>query len=200
MDSSKNIKYQTIIDVCFSLISQYGFDKITISQVSKKSQISRGWIYKYIGKNIEEVLKFSLVEYAKDFSNTSSLKVYDDKNKLLSYIGDYTLMMIDRIERKPSILKLYFSEHDSDNIIGNVIREVEEESIQTLSASIQNCFDLDKESSRIRAEKIIFTRMGALFLYFSKKKFTQQNDWEQRFLDELYFDLKTLPFSHLAVK
>ena len=67
IDSSKKLKYQIIIEVCFKLVGSFGADKITISQISKESQISRGWIYKYIGNNVEEVLKFSLEEYAKDF-------------------------------------------------------------------------------------------------------------------------------------
>jgi AcrR family transcriptional regulator len=200
MNCSKDIKYQKIIEVCFILIAEYGADRITISQVSKKSNISRGWIYKYIGNNIEEVLRFSLNEYAKDFSNESSIKVYEDENELFSYISEYSLMMIDKIKKKPSILKLYFSEHDSDNLIGVIIREVEDRSISTLCSSIQKCFNLDEGTSRSRAEKIIFMRMGALMLYFSKSKFSNDLNWEDRFLNELQNDLKTLLFSNLELK
>ena len=200
MDSSKNLKYQLIIEVCFSLVADFGAKKVTISQVSKRSGISRGWIYKYIGKNIDEVLKYSLNEYAKDFSNISGLKIYEDENDLISYIGDYSLEMIDRIQKKPSILKLYFTEHDSDNMIGEIIRDVERISVDILAASIEKCFNLSYDSARLRAEKIIFMRMGALMLFFSKKKFLKTSGWEERFLNDLFFDLKALLFNDLAQK
>jgi len=200
MDSSKNLKYQHIIEVCFKLVADFGAEKVTISQVSKHSGISRGWIYKYIGKNIDEVLKYSLNEYAKDFSNISGLKIYEDENDLISYIGDYSLEMIDRIQKKPSILKLYFTEHDSDNMIGDIIRDVEKRSVDILAASIEKCFNLSYESARLRAEKIIFMRMGALMLFFSKKKFLKTSGWEERFLNDLFCDLKALLFSDLASK
>jgi AcrR family transcriptional regulator len=200
MDSSKNLKYQNIIEVCFRLVADFGAEKITISQVSKRSGISRGWIYKYIGKNIDEVLKYSLNEYAKDFSNISGLKIYEDENDLISYIGNYSLEMIDRIQKKPSILKLYFTEHDSDNMIGEIIRDVEKISIDILAVSIEKSFNLNYESAKLKAEKIIFMRMGALMLFFSKKKFLKTSGWEERFLNDLFCDLKALLFSDLALK
>ena len=197
MDSSKNLKYQNIIEVCFKLVGSFGADKITISQISKASGISRGWIYKYIGKNVDEVLRFSLEEYAKDFSNISGLKIYNNEEDLILYIENYTLEMIKKIEQRPSIIKLYFTEHDSENMIGKIIRDVENKSVDILTTSISKCFHLDLETSRLRAEKVIFMRMGALMLYFSKKKFSKDLNWEERFLKELYSDLRLLIFNNL---
>lgn len=197
MDSSKNLKYQNIIEVCFKLVGSFGADKITISQISKASGISRGWIYKYIGKNVDEVLRFSLEEYAKDFSNISGLKIYNNEDDLILYIENYTFEMIKKIEQRPSILKLYFTEHDSENMIGKIIRDVENKSVDILTTSISKCFNLDLETSKLRAEKVIFMRMSALMLYFSKKKFSKDLSWEERFLKELYSDLRLLIFNNL---
>ena len=107
---------------------------------------------------------------------------------------------INRIQKKPSILKLYFTEHDSDNMIGEIIRDVEKISVDILAASIEKCFNLSYDSARLRAEKIIFMRMGALMLFFSKKKFLKTSGWEERFLNDLFFDLKALLFNDLAQK
>lgn len=195
MCNSKSEKFKSIVDTCFSLVSKHGIDAVTISLVSKYSGVSRGWIYKYAGENIEEVLKFSLNEYANEFSNLSGLKIYSNENELIQYISDYTLKMIKNIERSPSILTMYFSEHDNDNMIGQIIRDVEGKSISILAKSIKNCFNLDLFDATLLAEKIIFMRMGNLMLFFSKRKFAYDLQWEEKFIDGLLDDLKRILIS-----
>ncbi len=188
----KHKKYQAIIDTTFNLTTTYGIEGVTISLIAKHSHISRSWIYKYVGRNITEVLRFTLKDSAEKFSRLEEMSEHCDKKQMLESIYSYTQGMVEQIKLKPAILKLYLIHRNNQNMVGDIIREVESRYSDILSKNIENCFLLNPHQARTRADMIHFMRMGSIMLYFSKIDRHQDGAWEQNFWSEFYSNLKTM--------
>lgn len=190
---SKDEKFKVIIDTVFKLVDDYGFDNITISLVASYSGVSRGWIYKYIANDIEGVLRFALKEYASEFARFSDLVKYSDKEKLKNSIIDFSKDMFQRLKKDPSIIKIYFSHYLSQNIIGEVIREIDQKYLVLLSENIKQSYGFSEVESLVKARLFHSMRMGALLNLVANR-----ND-EELASEKEFLRLVENFFNHLAI-
>lgn len=181
---SKEEKFKSIIKVAFSLLREFGISGISISLLSKRSGISRGWIYKYVASDIEGVLKFCLKAYAEEFARFTELRVFEDEDALKKSILNFSGAMADRIYRDHNILSVYFEQSGSDNFIGDIIRDTDSKYLKHLAGNFELSFKMSKTEAARKSKVFHSMRMGGLIV-FSHCSEGEFSSLKAEFLDKL---------------
>jgi AcrR family transcriptional regulator len=167
---TKEEKFQAIIATAFVLVEQRGIKGISISLLSQRSKISRGWIYKYVAKDIDGVLRFCLKAYAEEFARFTELVSCTTKEELKSSILSFTEGMINKVLESQSILSIYFGHILTDNLIGEVVRETDQRYLNHIAQNFETVFKDDRLIAMTNAEIFHSMRMGGLLLFLKNKE------------------------------
>lgn len=190
---TKNDKYVKLIHTTFKLIGSLGYENVTITLLSKHSGVSRGWIYKYIDSDIEGVLKFCLKEYGQEFARFGDIQVYNNPKDFSESILTFTAALADKIVEDPSSILIYFSNYNSDNLVGETVRELDGKYLNILTENIEKSFEIPRELASDRARAFHLMRMGGLHSFAgfagSKEEFEKR---KVQFLNLLSACLKQL--------
>ncbi len=188
---SKQEKFQQVIDTAFSLLEQRGIKGVSISLISQRSKISRGWIYKYIASDIDGVLRFCLKAYADEFARFADLKTCVNAEELKVSILSFTSLMVDRVCENQSILSLYFSHIGAKNLVGDIVRETDQRYLQHIANNFELVFKDTKKRAFVKAEVFHSMRMGGL-LVFTKPGDKDIAGLKKEYLSHLEILLKSL--------
>lgn len=163
--NEKEIKFKVIIEKAFMLIERIGYENITISLLSKESGISRGWIYKYIGQDIQSVMRFCVETYAHGFVNTVELKEFHQKSEMEEAIYNFAEVVIKNFDAQAFNIIVYFKYLNASNEVGSIINGMNQKYVSHLAKNIQNITKLTFEESLTRAQIFHSMRMGGLQVF-----------------------------------
>ncbi len=125
--SSKDKKYWDILNSCINLEISRGHLKWKISDLHRKSKVSRALIYYDFGKNKNNIVIEACHYFGSFFSGTNDdlMNLYSkgEVSKAL-YLNKQALLKI------PSLIPFYFMFKDSKDEIGEVIRGYEAKGIK----------------------------------------------------------------------
>ena len=69
-ESSKEGRYQKVASAVVTILLARGPRAVTVSAVARRAGVSRPWIYKYFGSNVDEMLAFTASSYGGAFIET----------------------------------------------------------------------------------------------------------------------------------
>jgi hypothetical protein len=145
--------------------------------VAEVSNVSRAWLYKYIGKKPDDLIDFSIDAIGKEFAKTDSLLNHQSADEVRSRLFDGTFRMLRDAAKNPALLALYYRYVGTENPIGKKIRQLENRYIALVANHLQKYFGLPKSEAAVVSEVLHGMRMGLTHRY-SNTDLRDQADYE----------------------
>jgi len=174
----KNTKEEKFTKVAISIIRALNISvaHLNHSFVARDSDISRAWIYKYIGQSKEELLKFGVEFFGKMLGDIKGpITVAKTKDEFKEHILAATWEIIEKFSLYPDLTLLYFKHCGQSTVIGKLIEDYEAEFIDQLRTTLIKLFNRGPQDAKLVAELIMSLRMGIVHRYTMKelsKQFT----------------------------
>ncbi len=166
VNSTKEEKFHAVSVALGALLNKIGPTQITVTQVAKKAQVSRAWIYKYVGKDREDLIRFALEEIGKDVTQRDIGDVINSRDDLVKSIIDGVDRLFQRTNDYPWLIPVYYKYRGTDTPPGRLVDSIEQAYIDRQSQRLEQHFEsYDKGQAVIAAEILTSFRMGLAFAW-----------------------------------
>lgn len=165
VERDKQAKFQSVAEGIFTILIRGGFENLSHTRVAEVSGVSRAWIYKYIGKNPEDLITYSLDVIGKEFAKTDGLLSQKSAADVRTSLFNGTFRMLGDAAKNPALMALYYRYTGTQNPIGKKIAELEGAYIDIVRTRLQKYFGLSKGDASTVAEVLHGMRMGLAHRY-----------------------------------
>jgi AcrR family transcriptional regulator len=164
--TSKEEKFHAVSVALASLLNTVGPNKITLSQVAKKAKVSRAWIYKYIGAENEDLIRFAIEHIGREVTQKDLNEVVNSKEELVQSITRGIGRMFQNTAEYPWLIPVYYKYRGTDTAPGKLIDAVEQAYVNRQAQQIKKHFNsYSAEQAMIASEILTATRMGLAFTW-----------------------------------
>src|SRR5687768_5861286 len=126
VERDKQAKIQAVAKAIFTILIRGGMENLSHTRVAEVSKVSRAWIYKYIGKNPEDLIAYSLDTIGKEFAKVDGLLGKTTADDVRQDLFEGMFRMLLHTKENPALLALYYRYIGTQNAIGRKINELEE--------------------------------------------------------------------------
>lgn len=159
LKSTKEEKQRAVSKAVLEVIEKDGLLGVTHSKVSRKSGVSRAWIYEYIGKEKGALVEFAADALAAHFARVK-MGLLKTKEQLQAQLQDAIQFLFETAAKDPVIIKLYFRFRGTGTPLGDIIKKYEKRWLDGAAKSAVEIFGIPKEQSVLLAELILTLRLG----------------------------------------
>jgi AcrR family transcriptional regulator len=133
--TNKDETYRNILNCALRLDFKKGHKRWTLTELSRSTQVTRSLIYYYFGKSKESILEAAIKLIGEELFGLSPerLKLWDQ-----GAIEDSIHLSRKFVEASPYLIAFYFAHRAEENLIGELIRELEEGHKKKLKRFIKN--------------------------------------------------------------
>ncbi len=167
LEHDKQAKFEAVAKAIFAILIRGGVENLSHTRVAKISKVSRAWIYKYIGKNSDQLVAYSLDAIGKEFAKIDSLLDQKNSEDVRRSIFRGTFRMLADSAENPAMMALYYRYVGTANPIGRKIAELEELYMSSVRMRLEKFFDLPPKEAMVIAEVLHGLRMGLAHRYSS---------------------------------
>jgi AcrR family transcriptional regulator len=189
-ETGKEQRYHDVARAVVEILLHRRPEDVSVSAVARRAGVSRSWIYKYFGKDVNALLAYTVQQFGTAFVELDELAVHFDVLKdWRAWVRERTQKALDDVEAAPWVMVLYFRHRHNQGPIGQGIREVERRHADKILASIPPHIvrSRGKQKTRRFVEQFAAMRNGVYFLWVDPAK---RMEWDR---DELTDDImKTL--------
>ena len=158
--SPKEIKQLTVSIAILEIIESDGLLGVTHSKVSRKSKVSRAWIYEYIGKEKSALIEYGADVFAGYLARVTLTELPKTKQALQTQLKEGVAFLFDSTEQNPLIIKLFFRFRGSENAVGNIIQKYEKKWLENATKTIIEVLGLSSAQALPLAELVLTLRLG----------------------------------------
>lgn len=158
--NSKEDKQIAVSRAILEILEKDGFLGVTHSKISRKSGVSRAWIYEYIGKAKGDLVDFATDVFASYFSRTKMARFPKSKEDFLDQMGDGVHFLLDAAAQDPTVIKLYFRFRGTKTPVGDIIKKYEKIWLDGATKSAKEVFGFSAEQASLAAELMLTLRLG----------------------------------------
>ncbi|MDO9182140.1 MAG: hypothetical protein Q7U04_07015 [Bacteriovorax sp.] len=163
MINPKTEKYFTVSRVILETIEKDGLNNLTHSLISRKAQVSRAWIYEYMGKDKQDLIDVASEIFGGFFTKTDNNIEINSKADLLELLAVGNNLTFLKIKSEPVIIKLYYRFRGTSTPIGIVIKKYEKHWLDFMSENIGRILKFDQTKSLSISKTILTLRLGFSF-------------------------------------
>ena len=174
--NEKEKKFHRVYTECLKLIHEQGIRAVSHSALSRKANVSRPWIYKYVGDSKDEIIKNAARYFGTKFIdfNTEGVKI-DGAKTMLRSLWEGTWNNLTFTQEYPFVMSLYIHYAEKSNVLGRIVDEFDNIYYQRLKTKFLQ-LTKDEETAEEAAHLVKAIRMGAALEFgrFSKNKMCQE--------------------------
>lgn len=164
--TSKEEKFHSVSVALASILNKLGPNKITVTQVAKKASVSRAWIYKYVGSDTEDLIRFAIEHLGKDVTERDLTEVIRNRKDLVKSVSSGIERMFQKTNEYPWLIPVYYKYRGTDTAPGRFIDSVEQAYVNRQAKRLMQHFKgYDADKAMIAAEILTATRMGLAFAW-----------------------------------
>lgn len=191
--SSKEIKYRAVYSAVLELLnSRQGLAGVNHSTLARMSRVSRPWIYKYVGKTKEDVIKRTTEHYIDELFRHRKLPVINELKELRHFIREDSLSFLQQAQNHPHLIPLIFIYFESTGPIGQIVRESFRQYSKRLGKDIQRFLEISKSDADLISELISMTRIGLAFFLVRGDRPNSKGSFDLQDLKRTYTQLKQI--------
>jgi hypothetical protein len=168
-DDSKEQKQVAVSLAIMEVIEREGLNGVTHSKVSRKSGVSRAWIYEYIGKEKSDLIEYAAEVLTSFFARAKKTERPKDRESLLKRIDEGNEFVFQAVQATPVIIKLHYRFRGTDTPIGVVIAKYEKYWSDWVAKSLIDILKMDAAKASAMAEMIMTLRLGFAFRIVTSK-------------------------------
>lgn len=173
--NEKEKKFHRVYTECLKLIHEQGIRAVNHSALSRKANVSRPWIYKYVGDSKDEIIKNAARYFGVQFIdfNTEEVKI-DSAKTMLRSLWEGTWNNLTFTQEYPFVMSLYIRYAGTSNVLGRIVDEFDRLYFERLKTKFMQLIK-DEDKAEEAAHLVKAIRMGAALEFgrFSKNKMTQ---------------------------
>lgn len=158
--SNKEIKRLAVSIAILEVIESDGLLGVTHSKISRKSNVSRAWIYEYIGNEKSALIEFGADVFAGHMARVALVELPKTKESLHLQMKEGVGFLFDSVEQNPLIIKLYFRFRGTANPVGKVIQKYEKQWLENATKTIVAILGLSNDQASLLAEAMLTLRLG----------------------------------------
>lgn len=165
-DGSKAERFERIARAVVEILMVRQPDAVTISAVARRAGVSRPWIYKYFGSEVEALTTFTV-----EYFGTAFLEL-DRELVEAATVDEWMQRLVARTdkaltdaERAPWLLRLYMRHRHDPGALGRSMRDLEDRHAERFVSEMPAALKQRKEAKAARQFTEIFsaTRNGFYF-------------------------------------
>lgn len=163
----KSAKMARVAERTAWLLLRHGTDGVSFAKVARSSEVSRAWLYKYIGKERQDLIDFMADHLAAELGKLDSRPRTDSRE---GWVDDSVAGLAGLLESSaavPWVLPLYFRYLRADNALGQCVERNEARYLVTATHEIATVFGMRAEAARLTAELLLATRLGIAYRHQS---------------------------------
>lgn len=184
--NSKEDKQLAVSIAVLEVIEKDGLLGVTHSKVSRKSKVSRAWIYEYIGKEKSALIEFAAEVFASHFSRAKMTVFPKTKSELEQQLKEGVNFLFDSVEISPVIIKLYFRFRGTANPLGHVIQKYEKHWLAGASKTATEILNLPPAQAVNLAELILTLRLGFAHRFATSAKPLEARERAKQIFDFIH--------------
>lgn len=158
--NSKKDKHFAVSTAVLDIVEKEGLHQITYSKVSRKSGVSRPWIYEYIGKEKSDLIDFAANELGAYFSRVNITELPKSRAELKKQLSEGVDFLFEATNLNPTVIKLFYRYRGASNPLGKTIEKYEKQWIDSASKTVCEIFGLDSKQGILIVEFILTVRLG----------------------------------------
>lgn len=160
MSAGKETKQFAVSVAILELINTDGLSGVTHSKVSRRSGVSRAWIYEYIGKEKPALIEFAANVFGAYITKADEGALPQSREALLKQLKEDTHFLFDAIGANPAIINLYFRFRGTDNPVGQVIAKYEKHWSRDAVEMFKSALKCSSREAEFLAEVLLTLRLG----------------------------------------
>lgn len=160
MREDKQEKLARVAKSITGIVARFGFDSLTPSRLARAAQVSRPWVYKYIGGSKEALANFAVDHFGKLLTQLdaslkpSSVEFFEsDETKRLEVALEFA-------DENPEVIQIYYRYKGTPTIMGRAIEKIEEEYRKAKYFQIKETFKVTDQEAKVYAEILQSLKMG----------------------------------------
>ncbi|HEY8270714.1 MAG TPA: TetR/AcrR family transcriptional regulator, partial [Pseudobdellovibrionaceae bacterium] len=160
MKNQKSEKMTLVAHRILFLCERSGVDSVTMSRVARMAEVSRPWLYKYIGQTKEDLVSFAFDHYGNEFALLNSRpnpRNFEEWMNSLESGFDHLLQMG---RKNPWALSLYFRFKGHSGSVGEKVRKIENQFIKKSAEEMTKALDFPKPQALEKARLINSVRLA----------------------------------------
>lgn len=175
MKNQKSEKMTLVAQRILFLCERSGIDSITVSRVARMAEVSRPWLYKYVGQKREDLISFAFDHYGSEFALLNSRPNPRNFEEWVDSLKSGFVHLLQMGRKNPWTLPLYFRFKGQNGLIGERIRKIEVQFIEKASEEMINALGLPKPQALEKARLINSVRLSLVHEALMNPK---SEDWE----------------------
>jgi DNA-binding transcriptional regulator YbjK len=165
IERDKQAKFHSVAEAVFTILIRGGIENLSHTRVASVSGVSRAWLYKYIGKNSDDLITYSLDAIGKEFAKIGVLLSQQSADDVRTSLFDGTFRMLESSEKNPALMALYSRYAGTATPVGQKIAELEKEYLEAVRSQLETFFKLPATEAAVVAEVLHAMRMGLAVRY-----------------------------------
>lgn len=142
------------------IVLRHGLDGVTHAKVARAAEVSRPWLYKYIGRDRPSLVDFMVTHFGVRLAELDDRPRCDSRAHWEDDSVAGLQVMARHAAAAPWVLPLYFRHVGQDNPVGVRIAEIERRYLQTAVHELTQVGVADRASAPTLAELIHAMRLG----------------------------------------
>jgi hypothetical protein len=172
---AKEVNFETVAEKTLRIAWLRGLESVNHSEVSRAAGVSRAWLYKYVGRSSEDVIKFAADYWGKVFSRLDTPPCLGTREEWLEQTVSSFEFLLDFAQAKPWALDIFFRYRGTATPIGEQIETVEAKYLDKTQREIQHCLKIPLDRARLDARILVGARLG-IITYLQKSPRKESND------------------------
>jgi hypothetical protein len=157
---SKEIKQRAVSKAVLEIVEMQGLSGITHSKVSRRSKVSRAWIYEYIGKEKVDLAKFAAQIFGEQFARVGG-DLPKNASEIRRQLDEGIHFLFDCAVEDPVIIRLYFRFRGASNALGEIIERYERIWLESAVKKLEDFAKLPREQCLRLADLMLALRLGS---------------------------------------
>lgn len=161
---SKAEKFEQVSLALFQLLATQPLVKITHAKVARKANVSRAWIYKYIGSDKDALITFAIEHLGKKLTERDLADVIESKGDLIAATIAGVDRMFENTSTYPWFIPVYFKYKGTSSSPAQAIRDIEQAYVKRQATLMKRVFkSYNQKQAEAAAEVLTTLRMGLAF-------------------------------------
>jgi len=174
----KQKKLERVAKSILSIVVRFGFENLSPSRLARAAQVSRPWIYKYIGGSKESLSGFAVDYFGKLLAQLDAVA----KPARVDFFRDDEIARLEHAlsfaEKHPDVIFIYYRYKGTPTSLGRAIEKIENEYRRAKVSQIKATFKLSQSEAEVYTEILVTLKMGLCHKWVSgdlKGKITREN-------------------------
>lgn len=160
MARSKSEKMIEVAECTLNLVLKFGINELTFSRVSRAAEVSRPWLYKYIGNRREDLIAFAVNTFGKLFTEMESTMFEGNPDDWVESFVEGLDRLLAHTDHFPSIIPLYLRYRGTDTELGKRIDLIESAYFSRNSKELGQTFKIDTRKAHVLSQILTSFQAG----------------------------------------